>query len=401
MIPLVYRRWPIALLAIVCLLSTGPAAADAAPADPDAQYRYSLLGSEVMVLDLEALADEAAREIAEQQAIRRRYQEAPRGPAVDTPSRPSVPAIALRPAEPIEPPPVTPLSVMLDWTPSPRHAALIVARERGLFASHGLEVALSTPADPDVPIKLLAASRIDLALARQPLLHLGVDRGLPLVRVATLVAMPLSALVVREDSDITAAVDLAGSRIGHADADSRDVLLAALLHEASVRDDEVETEELHFRLGDALREGRVEGVIGAMRHLLPRQLADEGLATRTLTSEALGIPLHDGLILLANRDRLGAQRDAIGRLVEALEEASVWIANHPEEAWTLIASAEPGIDTPVNREAWQQIRPRLSLSPAALDQGRYRRFEEYLLEAGILGERHPVSRLAVDPGAAR
>ncbi|MDT8878232.1 ABC transporter substrate-binding protein [Halomonas saccharevitans] len=399
MIPPVYRRWPIALLAIICLLPTGPAAADAAAADAEPRKGYPPLNTEVMVLDLEALADEAAREIAEQQAIRQRYQEAPRGPAVDTPSRPSVPAIALRPAEPIEPPPVTPLSVMLDWTPSPRHAALIVARERGLFASHGLEVALSTPADPDVPIKLLAASRIDLALARQPLLHLGVDRGLPLVRVATLVAMPLSALVVREDSDITAAVDLAGSRIGHADADSRDVLLAALLHEASVRDDEVETEELHFRLGDALREGRVEGVIGAMRHLLPRQLADEGLATRVLTSEALGIPLHDGLILLANRDRLAAQREAIGRLIEALEEASVWIANHPEEAWTLIASAEPGIDTPVNREAWQQIRPRLSLSPAALDQGRYRRFEEYLLEADILGERHPVSRLAVDPGA--
>lgn len=394
------RRWPTALLAIAWLLTTGPLAADAASTDPDVREGYPSLGTEVMVLDLEALAEEAAQAIAERQAIRRRYREAPRGPTVDTPSRPSVPAIALRPAEPIEPPPVTPLRVMLDWTPSPRHAALIIARERGLFAIRGLDVTLSTPADPDVPIKLLAASRTDLALTRQPLLHLGVDRGLPLVRVATLVAMPLSALVVREDSDIKAAVDLAGTRIGHADADSRDVLLAALLRKASVRDDEVETEELHFRLGDALREGRVEGVIGAMRHSLPRQLADEGLATRTLTSEALGIPLHDGLVLLANRDHLGAKRDAIRRLVEALEEASAWIANHPKEAWTLIAAAEPGIDTPVNRVAWQQIRPRLSLSPAALDQGRYRRFEEYLLKVGILEERHPVSRLAVDPGAS-
>lgn len=406
MIPLAVRRprWTTALLAIAWLLPAGPlaadaAAADAAAADAGPQEGYPPLGTEVMVLDLEALAEEAARELAEREAIRQRYREAPRGPAVDTPSRPSVPAIALRPAEPIEPPPVTRLRVMLDWTPSPRHAALIVARERGLFASRGLEVTLATPADPDVPIKLLAASRIDLALARQPLLHLGVDRGLPLVRVATLVATPLSALVVREDSEITAAVDLAGARIGHADADSRDVLLTALLREASVRDDEVETEELHFRLGDALREGRVEGVIGAMRHLLPRQLADEGLATRVLTSEALGIPLHDGLVLLANRDHLGAQRDAIRRLVEALEETSAWIANHPEQAWTVIAGAEPGLDTPVGREAWQQVRPRLSLSPAALDQGRYRRFEEYLLEAGILDDRHPVARLAVDPGA--
>lgn len=402
-----HRRSPrrlLAWMAIAWLLPAGPVMADAMPSDgPDdaaTRERYPPLNTEVMVLDLEVLAEEAARKIAEQEAIRQRYREAPDGPAVDTPSHPSVPAIALRPAEPIEPPPVTSLEVMLDWTPSPRHAALIVARERDLFANRGLDVTLATPADPDVPIKLLAASRIDLALARQPLLHLAVDRGLPVVRVATLIAMPLSALVVREDSGITEPVDLAGSRIGHADSDSRDALLAALLREASVRNDEVETAELHFRLGDALREGRVEGVIGAVRHLLPRQLADEGLKTRVLPSESLGIPLHDGLVMLANRDHLSQQRDAFRRVVEALEEATAWIANHPDEAWTLIRRAEPGIDTPVNREAWQQIRPRLSLSPAALDHGRYRRFEAYLHEAGILAKRHPTSRLGVDLGAA-
>ncbi|MEQ6917421.1 ABC transporter substrate-binding protein [Halomonas aquatica] len=409
--PLRHRRdgW-IALLAINCLLWTGLAAADTVPSSPEssgkdeqasseAQQGFPPLGTEVMVLDLEALADEAAARIAAWEETLRRYRESPSGPKVDTPSLPSVPAIALRPAEPIEPPPVTSLSMMLDWYPSPRHAALIVAQERGLFASRGLEVTLSTPADPDVPIKLLAASRIDLALARQPLLHLEVDRGLPVVRVATLIAMPLSALVVPEDGDIMTPVDLAGSLIGYADVDSRDVLLAALLKEASIRDDEVETEELHFRLGDALREGRVDGVIGAIRHLLPRQLADEGLATRVMRIEELVIPLHDGLVLLANRDHLGSQRDAIRSLVSALEEAAAWISNHPGDAWTLIATAEPAIDTPVNRDAWEQVRSLLNLSPAALDQGRYRRFEDYLFEAGLIQERHPVSRLAIDPGA--
>ena len=402
MITSVFRRplcWRLLLSAIV-LLSTQPAAADP-PDDASAELQegYPPLGTEVMVLDLEALADEAARAAAWAQTLRR-YTDAPAGPSVDTPSRPSVPALALRPAEPIEPPPVTTLQIMLDGYPSPRHAALFVARERGLFASRGLDVTLATPADPDVPSKLLAASRIDLAVSRQPLLHLQVDRGLPLVRVASLIATPLSALVVREDGTIETPAQLAGSRIGHADIDSRDVLLAALLKGAAIRDDEVETEALNFRLGDALREGRVDGVIGAMRHLLPRELADEGLATRVLRIEALGIPLHDGLVLLANRDHLGPQREAIRRLVATLEEATAWIANHPDEAWALLASAEPALDTAVNREGWDMVRGRLNLSPAALDQGRYRRFEDYLFEAGLIQERHPVSRLAIDPGAS-
>jgi len=402
MITSVFRRplcWRLLLSAIV-LLSTQPAAADP-PDDASAELQegYPPLGTEVMVLDLEALADEAARAAAWAQTLRR-YTDAPAGPSVDTPSRPSVPALALRPAEPIEPPPVTTLQIMLDGYPSPRHAALFVARERGLFASRGLDVTLATPADPDVPSKLLAASRIDLAVSRQPLLHLQVDRGLPLVRVASLIATPLSALVVREDGTIETPAQLAGSRIGHADIDSRDVLLAALLKGAAIRDDEVETEALNFRLGDALREGRVDGVIGAMRHLLPRELADEGLATRVLRIEALGIPLHDGLVLLANRDHLGPQREAIRRLVATLEEATAWIANHPDEAWALLASAEPALDTAINREGWDIVRGRLNLSPAALDQGRYRRFEDYLFEAGLIQERHPVSRLAIDPGAS-
>lgn len=398
MISPVFRRalrWSL-LLSATALLSMLPVAA------VESQGGYPPLGTEVRVPDLEGLADEAARAAAEAAAwaqTRRRYRAAPSGPRVDTPSRPSVPAIALRPAEPIEPPPVTSLRIMLDGYPSPRHAALFVARERGLFASRGLEVTLATPADPDVPSKLLAASRIDLAVARQPLLHLEVDRGLPLVRVATLIAMPLSALVVREEGAIETPTQLAGKRIGHADIDSRDVLLAALQRGAAIRDDEIATQALHFRLGDALREGRVDGVIGAMRHLLPRQLADEGLATRVLNTEELGIPLHDGLVLLANRDHLAPQREAIRRLVAAIEEATAWIANHPGEAWTLMARAEPALDTAVNREAWEMVRSRLSLSPAALDQGRYRRFEDYLFEAGLIRERHPVSRLAIDPGA--
>ncbi|MDI5891964.1 ABC transporter substrate-binding protein [Halomonas rhizosphaerae] len=405
MITPVFRRplrWRL-LLPAAALLSTLPAAAEPPAAVVEAQEGFPPLGTEVMVPDLKALADKAAREAAQAAAwaqVRRRYREAPTGPSVDTPSRPSIPAIALRPAEPIEPPPATSLKIMLDGYPSPRHAALFVARERGLFASRGLEVTLVTPADPDVPSKLLAASRIDLAVARQPLLHLQVDRGLPLVRVASLIAMPLSALVVPEDGAIETPVQLAGSRIGHADIDSRDVLLAALLRGAAIRDDEIETEALHFRLDDALREGRVDGVIGAMRHLLPRQLADVGLATRVLRIEDLGIPLHDGLVLLANRDHLAPQRDAIRRLVAAIEEATAWIANHPDEAWSLIAKTEPALDTAVNREAWEMVRSRLNLSPAALDQGRYRRFEEYLFEAGLIRERHPASRLAIDLGAS-
>ncbi|WP_136246731.1 ABC transporter substrate-binding protein [Halomonas borealis] len=362
-------------------------AGQADPAPPEADYPP--LGTQVMVPDLVLTPTAAPGEDALEAFEGRRG-----GPSVDTPTRPTAPAVAVGPVEPIAPPPVTRLSLMLDWYPSPRHAALFVARERKLFAERGLDVELRTPADPDVPTKLLAASRIDLALTRQPLLHLRVDQGEPLVRVATLVGLPLASLVVDDDIGLD---DLAGRRIGHVDLDAEAVLLAGLLHHQALDRDALDSPDLHFRLEQAMREGRVDGVIGAVRYLLPRALADDGISTRTYTTEAMGVPRYDGLILVANRDHLTTQREAIARLVEALEDATAWIVEHPEASWELLVQAEPTLDTPTNRAAWPDAMTRLSLAPAALHAQRYADFERFLVDRHLVKAPTPVERLAIDP----
>ncbi|MBB3229856.1 ABC transporter substrate-binding protein [Halomonas stenophila] len=378
------------LLFVGGLLALAPPVA-AQEAD-EAPSRFPPLDTEVMVPDL---SRPAAPPGPDPLAA---FHTLPNGPAVDTPTHPTAPAVAVGPAQPIAPPPVRRLEVMLDWYPSPRHAALFVARERDLFAHRGLEVEIVTPADPDVPTKLLAASRIDLAVTRQPLLHLLVHRGKPLVRVATLVGVPLTALVMRTDADFPSPSSLTGARIGHANRDGEAILLATLLASQDVAREEIDSPDLHFGMEQAMREARVDGVIDAGRHLLPRALADDGLATTTRPVEDFGVPRHDGLVLVANRDHLSRQRDAIRRFVDALEEATAWILEHPEESWPLLAAAEPTLDTPANRAAWPEIRARLSLAPAALSQSRYADFERFLFEAGLIDERLPVGRLAVDPG---
>ncbi|MBS9402528.1 ABC transporter substrate-binding protein [Halomonas sp. TRM85114] len=309
------------------------------------------------------------------------------------------PTVVEAPPEPIEPPPLTTLEVTLDWYPGPQHAALFVAQARGLYEQRGLSVIVSTPADPDVPLKLLAAGRVELALSHQPLLHHEVDRGLPLIRVATLIGTPLAGLVLREDLDIDSPAELAGLRIGYATQDGLGILLSSLLRQYDIRRDELKVQGVDFELDDVMSAREVDGVIGSMRHLLPRQLADEGMATRVLRVEDHGVPLHDGLILVANRDRLGKNRAAIRLLVEALEEATAWIIEYPDDAWELLAGVEPGLDSPSSRAAWSDTLARFSARPAALDHGRYARFEAFLHKNAMVDTLTPVERLAVDLGA--
>ena len=100
-----------------------------------------------------------------------------------------------------------PLEVMLDWFVNPDHAPLYVALERGYFAKQGLEVTLIAPADPNDPPKLVAAGKVDLAISYQPQLHIQVDKGLPLVRIGTLVATPLNSVVVLKGGPIKSIKD--------------------------------------------------------------------------------------------------------------------------------------------------------------------------------------------------
>ncbi|ODN68578.1 putative thiamine biosynthesis protein [Methylobrevis pamukkalensis] len=66
------------------------------------------------------------------------------------------------------------LTVLLDWFVNPDHAPLVVAREGGYFARHGLDVELLPPADPSAPPRLVAAGQGDVAISYQPSLILDV-----------------------------------------------------------------------------------------------------------------------------------------------------------------------------------------------------------------------------------
>lgn len=309
---------------------------------------------------------------------------------------PAEPRFAQSEPETITPPPTHSLQVMLDWYINPYHAALIVARERGLLDQEGLDVTFSAPADPNVPPKLVAAERADLALMSQPTLHRLVDRGLPLVRVGTLIPVPLSGILVREDRGITSLADLEGRTIGYAVEDEARVLLDGLLEQQRFGLEAVNFARVDFSLSQALANGDVDAVVGTLRPLDRRQSAQQGVATREYSTDDSSIPLHDALILVANRDALGEHRRDISHFLDALERATAWLVKHPQAAWKMIRTAEPALDTPENSAAWPGVLRLMALRPSLLQPQRYARFEAYLKDRGLIEQITPVSRLAVE-----
>ena len=289
------------------------------------------------------------------------------------------------------------VTLMLDWFVNPDHAPIVVAQEKGFFAEEGLEVEVVAPADPADPPKLVAAGKADYAITYQPQLHLQVHEGLPLTRVGTLVATPLNCLMVKADGPKDIA-DLKGRKIGYSVSGVEEALMGAILRTAGLTLQDVEMINVNWSLSPALIAGQVDATIGAYRNFELTQMRLEGAEGRCFFIEESGVPTYDELVFVANPARLDKDRTA--RFLHAVERGAQYMVNHPDEAWALFSATAPDLRDEPNTQAWKDTLPRFSQSPAALDHGRYARFEAFLHQAGLVDQVLPVSALALDPGAA-
>ena len=285
------------------------------------------------------------------------------------------------------------LTVMLDWFVNPDHAALVVAQQKGFFAAQNLEVELQTPADPNDPPKLAAAGKVNLAITYQPQLMMHVSAGLPIKRVGTLIATPLNTLVVLKNGPVKTLADLKGRKIGYSVGGFEETLLKTMLAKAGLKLDDVTLVNVNFSLSPALLSGQVDAVIGAFRNFELNQLDLSKKPGRAFYPEEEGLPPYDELVLITRRDDLNDPR--LGRFMAALEQATLYLINYPDEAWKAFIAEHKDLDDELNRRAWRDTLPRLARRPAALDEARYKRFAQFLVKQGVITVALPVSNYAV------
>jgi putative hydroxymethylpyrimidine transport system substrate-binding protein len=287
------------------------------------------------------------------------------------------------------------LTLLLDWFVNPDHAPIVIAQEGGHFARAGLDVRVVAPADPNDPPRLVAAKQADLGVYYQKNLYLAVDQGLPLARVGTLVATPLSTLTVLKDGPIQQLTDLKGKKIGFSTAGFEEVAVDTILGSVGLSSKDVTLVNVNFGLSSALMSKQVDAILGGFRNFELHQLALEGRPGRAFYPEQHGMPIYDELIYVAHKDRV---KDAtLRRFMDAVETATTFLINNREESWKMfIAGPRKELDNELNRRAFADTADRFSLSPAALDRNRYDRFARFLHERKMIGSVPPVDSYAVE-----
>ncbi len=286
------------------------------------------------------------------------------------------------------------ITLLLDWFINPDHAPIIVAQEMGYFAAQGLDVEIIAPANPNDPPKLVAAGKADLAVSYQHQHQIQVDQGLPLVRIATLVATPLNSLVVLADSDIKSIGDLKGKTVGYSVGGFETVLLKVMLEKAGLTLADIKLINVNFSLSPSLLSKKADAVIGAFRNFELNQMEIEKRPGRAFFVEEYGIPSYDELIIVANRAALNDKK--LRKFVDSLEAGVQYLVNHPDESWQLFIKGRKDLDDELNKMAWADTLSRFALRPGALDKNRYNRFAKFLQGQGTVKNVPPLDRWAIE-----
>jgi putative hydroxymethylpyrimidine transport system substrate-binding protein len=284
------------------------------------------------------------------------------------------------------------LTVLLDWFVNPDHAPLFAAQYIGAYKAEGLDVTFIAPADPSMPPREVAAGQGDLALSYQAQLSLLAAQGLPVIRVGTLIDMPLNTLTALSSSGIKTMADLKGKKIGFSVSGVEDAEVGTMLAHAGLKLSDVTMVNVNFALVTALMAHQVDAVIGAYRNFEDNELTEKGLTPVVFYPEDNGLPMNDELIIIANKKSVNDPR--IERFLTAVQMGTRYLIDHPQEMWDRFAKDHPDLNNTLNKTAWFQTIPMFAKNPFLLDDYRYKTYESFMFDNHLVDKNLPLSDYA-------
>jgi putative hydroxymethylpyrimidine transport system substrate-binding protein len=261
-----------------------------------------------------------------------------------------------------------PLSLTLDFYPNPDHAGIYMAKKLGYFDEAGLDVSIHTPADPAAPIKEVAAGRTDLAISYEPEVLLAKEKGLDVVAVGAIVDRPLTSMIWLRRSKIGGIAGLRGKTIATAGIPYQDAYLKTILARAGLSPTDVHTVNVGYGLLPALVGGRAQAMLGGFSNVEGVDLRVRGTDPVVTPVDRLGVPTYDELVLVAKRDRLEEDPQAVRLFLAALARGTAAAKKSPGATTKALLGANHDLDPKLTEAELKATLPLLStrgyMSPA-------------------------------------
>jgi len=284
------------------------------------------------------------------------------------------------------------VTFMLDWYPNPDHVPAYVADRMGLFAKQDLSVKILVPADPNDPLKLVAAGKIDFAISYEPSVIIARSEGLPIVSIGALVQHPLSTILFLKSSGIQTPADLRGRKIGYSVEPLYRVLLEAVAEKGGLKPSDYQAVRVGFNLSPPLLSGQLDAVIGAFRNYEAIQIELEGKPVGILPLEENGVPDFYELVIICSEKTLKENPARVAAFMRGLTQGIDYTLGHAQRAFGVFVEANPDLADELNRRAFAVTLPFFKGSPQQ-DPARWQTMQSFMKRRGLINKETPVSSM--------
>ena len=285
------------------------------------------------------------------------------------------------------------LTIMLDSFPNPDHAPLIIAEQQGFFKEQGLTVELREPHTSHDMNQQVLSRKVDIGITYQPQFMEQVDRGLPFIRIGTLIDKPLNCIVVLDNSGIKSLTDLKDKHIGSSQSELSKIIFDIVLAKQGLSNKDIKRFQTIDNLSQALLLHQVDAITGITRNVEVPYLEQEGYKLAVFFPEEHGVPNYSQLIFITHVSNIHDKR--FPRFLTAIRNAVEYLDKHPQSTWQQFANRYPESNNKINQEAWFATIPYFAEDPASFDNDEWNNFAQFMLKNKLIKKIQPISRYAV------
>ncbi len=218
---------------------------------------------------------------------------------------------------------------------APISGLTIIAQAKGIFAKHGLEIAVSNFTTGKQCLDTVLGGGADIATTAEAPVTAAAMAHQPIAFVAGMEYSDLKTMTATR-AGIKSASDLKGKRLAFTAGTGSEVYTAVLLKSAGLTSSDVTLVNLRPQeMLPAMSAGSIDAFDTWEPHIANAKKAlGEGAAqldTRGLYSETFNI--------VVTRPYLEANTALVGKFIAAIIEAETWLKAHPDEAISTVATA--------------------------------------------------------------
>ena len=281
----------------------------------------------------------------------------------------------------------TRVSIALDWTLNTNHVGLIVARERGLYDSAGLDVDI-LPYSDTASSALLAAGVADFAYMTSLGFMSARATGADITALWVTMQHETGRLVYRSDNaEIKRPADLEGKTYAGFGSAWEDALISTMIR-TDGGTPAYDTVTLGTGAYEALATGRIDFTLevttweGVNSDLL-------GRAQSSFAYADYGIPDQQNGYIGTGTAYLAANEDVVRRFMTATQQGYAWAAEHPDAAADLLIGAGDFPNPDLVRGSMRAIVDGGYLDVAdrpvgGIDGDRFAQMARFLFDSGVL-----------------